>query len=326
MEEKSIMEHNTAMATLKKLLPPGQPVISTTNLRRTHAFVRFLFDYTSTAHQPTIGLVHGSDGSGKSVAVANALVQSGQKTPMVSMPFSPTPSLLVRQILVALGAEARSRQIADMVRQITEVVRENDVQLVCFDDVEQADAKVCNFLRFLQKETHCSLLLVASLNKHIYQYKRLLAFMDPNLEFYQMDEQEAVQTFFPNLVLPHWHIDPTNDADKELCWNIWECAEPSLRRARTIAQMASQIASYEGAPNVTIEHVDAVRDLLAVHKQNRQLKREDYAIQQPEDGINRDKGEIQPEREVHRADPYDEVFCQKKRLPIGEKRSRQERQ
>jgi hypothetical protein len=247
---------------------------------------------------------------------------------MVSIPFSPTPSLVAHQILVALGAEARSRHIADMVRQITEVVRENDVQLVCFDGVERFDAKVFDFLCFLQEETRCCLLLVGSLNRYIRQHERISTFMGPELEFYQMDEQEAAQTFFPNLVLPHWHIDPTNDADKELCWNIWACAAPSLRRARTIAQMVSQIAAGENAPNVTMEHVNAVIDLhqFPVRKQNRQLKREDYAIQQDEDGINRDKGEIQPEREVHRADPYDEVFCQKKRLPIGEKRSRQERQ
>ncbi len=135
----------------------------------------------------------------------------------------------------------------------TLAILRNDLELVVIDEADRLAADSFEVLRHIYDRTSCPLVLVGLLQiiDVIRRQEKFAGRVTMHLRFPPIAEGEAIDTVLPNLVLPHWHFDPADSADRALDTLLWRRCAPSLRRLRDVLQVASEIADMNGEPRVS---------------------------------------------------------------------------
>jgi hypothetical protein len=75
------------------------------------------------------------------------------------------------------------------------------------------------------------------------------------IPFTALEMDEALSTYFPNLMIPRWSFSTDNPDDLAMGRYIWERVCPVLRRARSAIRLASKLAMLDGASRITLEYI-----------------------------------------------------------------------
>ena len=124
-------------------LPSGQPIIHTSNLVRFEKFLKM----SSLLHQkewkPTMGLITGVAGVGKTIAIAHYVTNYPQR-PHTGLPgcikarirSRSTPKALAMDIASALGEQPRGRNVYELADEAAMAMLRNDVEMLLLDECD----------------------------------------------------------------------------------------------------------------------------------------------------------------------------------------------
>jgi len=117
------------------------------------------------------------------------------------------------------------------------------MQLIMLDQADYLQREHLELLGMLVDQTPCSILLIglpqllSAIEGHLPSASRL----GLTLEFRPLSEDEVLDTFLPQLLLPGWVYDPKSEANCHLGSYLWQNARPSLRRLRTVLAYAHEL-------------------------------------------------------------------------------------
>ena len=214
-----------------------------------------------------MAVIVGPSGIGKSVALQTVLDEisirsTGGLPTCLKIKAKPdsSPRQLVEDVAIGLGEKpplglnTNRFRLADL---SAEDIIINDLKLLAIDDAEELDARCYNFLRYLFARTGCAILVVGlhPIMRVIRKHEKFENRINLQLDFPTLSEDEVLQTFLPQLSLPHWVFDPTSEHDQLLGKRLWASVNPSLRSLREVLQNASQFADEERQERITLDLV-----------------------------------------------------------------------
>lgn len=253
----------TYYSTIPNPLPKGQKAIETSSLKRFRNFIKLLAE--SRDDYPAIGIGYGIAGIGKTVSIL-ASVNELPKRPHLLLPeyvlievkTKIRPKGLSRQILTALEEKPRARENYDLQDQIVEAISRNDLRLLVFDEADRLNVDTFELIRYINEHAKCPVLLVGlpSIRNVIRIQEKLASRTVMMRPFPFIEEDEALNVYFPGLVFPRWSFDPQNRDDLKMGKAIWKRVKPSLRRARAVVQIADKVARIMKEQKVTMEHIE----------------------------------------------------------------------
>jgi hypothetical protein len=237
-------------------LPVNQPIIQTSNVQKIHQYIAKLSS-TSTDGQPSMGVIVGQGGIGKTVAVIESLRELDAQALLIECNPSLTPTGFANDLLVALGEEPGSRRLSSLSQQLIQLIRDTGIQIIAIDEASFLSARTLDFVSDLHGEAHIPLLMISvtSLRSSIAKHHYLIESLDEEFAAESISFEEVVHTFLPSLAVPLWHMEPDAIESVEICQLIWERAGHSLRRMHALATVASHIAVRENASRVALAHV-----------------------------------------------------------------------
>jgi hypothetical protein len=257
------MKMHNHIGSIAPTLPDWQPPIETGSVTDLRGFVGFVIESPATGYA-NIGIVYGPSGIGKTTGVLACLQQRSVQAhtglsailPVGLEPDVPEIGFL-DQILEPLGVKPRGRTKSDRLKQVRREILANDIQLIVFDDSENFNRRTFSTVTYLRDHTNCPMVLVAL--PEIFRIVRLDEKLDSRTvcehRFLPLDEEEAINKFFPGLMFHCWSFNCEDPHDQEIGRFIWNEVKPSLRRARAKVQAASMIADRAHAPKVHMSHV-----------------------------------------------------------------------
>ncbi len=240
------------------LLPEGQPLIETKNVKRCRSFLRLITDQQRRC--PTMGVITGLAGVGKTIAIQHSLdglalhAQTAFPTAIKIkvMPCS-TPRALTKTILDSLLEKARGRNIYEMADEVATALERNSIRLLAVDEADRLNEDSFEVLRHLFDKTGCRIVLVGLPNilSVIERHEKFSSRVGLRMSFVPLDLEEVLDIILPKLVFPHWNYDPKQTADREMGTAIWHKVNPSLRNLSNLLSTASQMARDEHVPSMT---------------------------------------------------------------------------
>jgi hypothetical protein len=244
-------------------LPHWQSPIETFSVTDLRGFVGFVMQSPDTGYA-NIGIVYGPSGIGKTTGVVACTVQQSPQAhtglpAILAVGLEPdVPEIgFLDQILEPLGVKPKGRTKSDRLKQVKREILGNDIRLIVFDDAENFNRKTFSTVTYLRDHTNCPMLLVAlpDIFSVVKVDEKLNSRTVCEHKFSPLDEEEAINTFFPGLVFPCWSFNREDQKDQEMGRFIWRKVEPSLRWARVKVQAASMIAASAGSSKVRMTHV-----------------------------------------------------------------------
>ena len=219
-----------------------------------------------------ISIVSGAPGTGKTTAARLYLAdrgQQGQQPPatraLITIPPQATPKQFLNAITEHISGQRPVHTAHEAFQQTLLVLEQRHMQLVMLDQADYLQREHLELLCMLVDQTPCSILLVglpqllSAIEGHLPSAGRL----GLTLEFRPLSEDEVLDTFLPQLLLPGWVYDPKSEVDRHLGSYLWQNARPSLRHLRTILAYASLLAQQLDSGKITLETVRLALQMMA---------------------------------------------------------------
>jgi AAA domain len=220
---------------------------------------------------PTIGIVTGPAGIGKTVALSclhHTLAQEAH-SPQSSLvlnasPFL-TPSRLVSQLFQQLDTSPDHSG-----HSLSIGLRQQGIRLLLIDNADLLKAETWEMLYMLSDETPCSLLLVGhpELYRHIERHPYVMDRISFTLDLQPASFDEVLHIILPHLAGDKWAFHAENDEDQRLAKELWFHVAPSLRRLRNVLDTAGVLARSCHESGITPAHLSQALKLLPPSMQN----------------------------------------------------------
>jgi DNA transposition AAA+ family ATPase len=262
-------------------LPPGQPVIPTTNLQRSRLF----FDMVRRAYQqgdPTMGAITAPSGSGKTIMTRHLYEEYDPRAHtglrafvMVKVLPRSTPKAFVLALGEQLGETVRGQNIWAAADSAADAILETDTELVLVDEADRLDEDGFDVVRHIHDKTGRPIVVVGlpDLLNVIGRRKKFRTRVGLKMAFRPIDLDEMCTTILPQVVLPLWSFDPQNPQDQQLGERIWHMVGSSLRLLRSLLRTASDMASTEKATGITRDHISEAWGWVAWQEDQQRYKR-----------------------------------------------------
>ena len=246
-------------------LPSGQPIILTSNLVRFEKFLKMFSLLHQKEWKPTMGLITGVAGVGKTIAIAHYVANYPQR-PHTGLPgcikvrvrSRSTPKALAMDIASALGEQPRGRNVYELADEAAMAMLRNDVEMLLLDECDLLNDDSFEVVRHIFAKTGVPIVMVGlpEFYKVIQPKSQFRNRVGLHLQFQVLTTKEIIEVVLPNIVLPRWSFDPTNSADQELGTKLWQRTSPALRVLQDVLQTASLYAELHKAPKITSEIID----------------------------------------------------------------------
>jgi DNA polymerase III delta prime subunit len=210
----------------------------------------------------TVGMVVGAPGTGKTIAAYCyqdylAREEPEQRSKCALIPVLPqvTAKDTLSSILHRVGEHSHGHTLQNVFHQTIDVLQQRKTRLLILDGSDYLERETLEILSRLVEQTSCSLLLIGlpQLSAHLRIAPSFAGLIGLTLQFRPLPDTEVYELFLPQLVLPCWEFDSTNEEDLRLGRYLWKHARPSLRRVRTILAYASQLAQMKNSKKITFE-------------------------------------------------------------------------
>jgi DNA transposition AAA+ family ATPase len=262
-------------------LPPGQEPIITSRVKRFKVFCHLIADLDQD--YPTIGLVTGAAGLGKTIAI-RAFLGGLAPRPHTSLPSviklevkpRSTPKALALDIVSALRDKPRGRNIYQVSDEAVEAIVRNDLKCLFLDEGNRLDEDSFDVVRYIFDKSGCPIVVVGlpSIESVIDRYDKFKSRVGLRMEFLPLERSEIQEVVLPNLVFPCWQFDPDNEEDRILGELICDRVNGSFRKLRNLLQAASKIARYFDEPRITPDMIeDAFKWAASIEDRQRQSKK-----------------------------------------------------
>jgi DNA transposition AAA+ family ATPase len=129
--------------------------------------------------------------------------------------------------------------------------------LFIFDEADRLDEDTFEFLRSMTDLTRIPIALVGlpGILKVAKTHGKFQNRVAMKIQFEAIDEEELIQIFLPQLILPRWSFNPDSSEDQEMGHYLWKRVCPVLRRVRKLLRIASKIAAIDGAEHIQLTHI-----------------------------------------------------------------------
>lgn len=251
-------------------LPDGQPAIQTYNSTRLEQLCTLA--RASRRMYPTMGLVTGSPGMGKTTAIhkyvsGHAPYSHTGLCPVVrvEVPDHPTRKSLITAILRALGETPMNENESYdlLIKEAVDAIKKNGIELMFLDEGDRLNDDTFECIRRIFDDTGCPIITVGlpAIKKVIDRHEKFSSRVSLRMEFLEPTLEEVSETILPQLAFPHWVFDPQCETDQALGHYIWERVRPSFRRLRDVLQHANELAEQYGNERIALEQIQAVLQL-----------------------------------------------------------------
>ena len=255
-------------------LPPGQEPIRTRNVTNFLALADLLSNTTDAP--ATVGIVAGAPGTGKSTAAQLYLADAEHQrrlSPTLSILLNVVPQVTTKiffnSITSQISGQPGSRTSYEAFQQALMALDQNHARLLVLDNADYLKYEHLELLHALMEEMTCSILLIGYPRlPEVIKCTPLAAHVGPFLVFQPLSEEELLDLFLPQLVLPGWAFDPHNESDRRLGTYLWRNTRPSLRRLRMILSYAGQLAQMQGQATITLETIRLALHMMGPHDQS----------------------------------------------------------
>lgn len=260
-------------------LADGQPLIETTNLKRTHMFLRLLMDPERPT--PTMGVITGLAGVGKTIATQEYIAHVAPNTqttlPMaikVTVRARSTPRALAKNVLDGLQEKAKGSNIYEIGDDAAEAMDRNDLKLLLVDEADRLNEDSFEVLRHLFDKTGCPIVLVGlpTILSVINRHEKFRSRVGLRLSFVPLEEQEILTVVLPQLVIPRWVYCAENEDDQKMGKAIWKKVKPSLRNLTNLLSTASLFAKAYQSPAITAAHIQEAFVWVNTQKERQQTR------------------------------------------------------
>lgn len=247
-------------------LPKGQKPIFTTNVTRTHLFLRLVTDERRASR--TMAVITGVAGLGKTIAaqlycdeLAPNAYTSLPPAIKVTVESRSTPRALAIAILEGLGEKIRGNRgnVYDITKEVVKAIKRNALRLLIIDEADRLNEDSFDVLRDIFDRTGCPIVLVGlpSIIEVIERYDKFQSRVRLRIPFVSLEESEILETVLPQLTaIPRWKYCAENPDDQQMGRDLWHRVDPSLRDLVSVLDAASQLAEIYGQPKVTPEVID----------------------------------------------------------------------
>jgi DNA transposition AAA+ family ATPase len=224
------------------------------------AFIRLITD--PNKGYPTMGLVTGSAGLGKTVAIQAYLEELKPRAHtglpgVIKLQIKPrsTPKALALDVVAALRDKPRGRNIYQVSDGAADAIERNDLTCIIVDEADRLNEDSFEVLRYLFDKTGCPIVVVGlpSIESVIDRHEKFKSRVGLRMEFLPVEREEMLETVLPNLVFPRWKFDPGDEDALVMGKLICDMVGPSLRKLRNLLQIASQMARHYDEARITSE-------------------------------------------------------------------------
>lgn len=256
------------MTQNQAILPGGQSVIETTSLKECEGFIKLLADPERI--YPTMGLVYGPPGIGKTTTIDNLLLkvdpQSHTKRPAVirvRIKSRGAAKALAPDIIKACGDQPQTTNDFERLDEAIASLERNHIKLLIADDADELSLEALRDLRYIYDELNHKyyhgelpypfrILLVGNeaLEKLISRHEQFNSRVGLRHKFEELTEKDFLEKFLPNVLFPRWQYDSNNDHDLEMGRWIWKATIPCLRKVIDLLQTADQLARTSNPPTI----------------------------------------------------------------------------
>lgn len=261
-------------------LPEGQKPIQTKNVRRSKAFLHLITDPERST--PTMGVITGSAGIGKTIATADYLdslaLHSQMALPLAIkvtvMPRS-TPRALAKTILDGLSEKPKGNNIYEMADEAAAAIERNDLRLIIVDEADRLNEDSFDVLRHLYDKTGCPIVLVGLPNilRVIERHEKFSSRVGLRMHFLPLELDEVLGTVLPGLVIARWAYNPERPGDLQLGTEIWSKVNPSLRKLTSLLELASQTAKINGDATISASTIEEAFKWMATQEDNKRTRK-----------------------------------------------------
>lgn len=242
-------------------LPPRQEPIRTKNIMYFIALADLLSNTTDVPAM--VSIVAGAPGTGKSTAAHLHLSDVEQRlhlsaSPCILVNVAPhvTTKIFLDSIMSCISCRPGRHTSHEAFQQALTALVQGHTRLLVLDNADYLRHEHLELLHALVEQTTCSILLIGSPRlPEAIKHTTLATHVGPFLVFQPLSEEELLDLFLPQLVLPGWAFDHHNESDRRLGTYLWRNARPSLRRLRMILSYAGQLAQMQGQATITLETI-----------------------------------------------------------------------
>ncbi len=238
--------------------PLDQEPILTSGVKQFFTHVKAVQD---PRRRPSMGIVHGPVGVGKTMAIRAYLGQLESSSHRelreviaVTTKPGPTPKSMALDIVTMLGSVARGRSAREIADIAIEKLQSNDIKILIIDEAERLGKNSIELLRYISDSAQCSVVLVG-LPQLVQAANRSGWLASLYLDFPPVEREEMLSLVLPSLVFPCWQFDLDSEADLEMGEHIYDIVGPHLRKLRHLLQASSYVAQLEGAPRIKFEMI-----------------------------------------------------------------------
>ncbi len=282
-------------------LPPGQPLIETTNVKRFKLIMNLTLESYAPDQQSIITAVMGDSGAGKTVAMREFLAQFKPQL-HTGLPkclgFEVKPratGLAVAQDIVRLcGQQPRNHNVYRTADDAAEALVENDIHLLAADEAERFNAESFDVIRYIVDRSqtplaidglHRLLTVIDGSGKRQFSNRTSL-----RMTFEPITHDELLSTILPGITTPLWYFDPNSDESKELAMQIWTWTGSSFRETTRLIQTARGLARRKNAAKIELKHL---RDAYA-YQEHTEAKNERIRRERGQDGSAKEHEHLGP--------------------------------
>ena len=243
-------------------LPENQPLIQTVSVKRVNLFLDVVCTSVIETGYPSMGVITGGAGIGKSAAVRHFMAQmkplahTGLPAGLLIIigPRS-TPRALAKSIVEQLQERPKGRNAIELADEAVEAILANDLKLILFDECNRLNAETFDMLRHIYDRTGCPMVLVGlpTLLKVIKSQEQFNSRVGKPMVFRPLTSKEVLTTVLPELQIPRWHYDPKNPDDLEMGTYLVKRVGPSWRNLRQAIQNAAQFAIRKQEERITLK-------------------------------------------------------------------------
>jgi hypothetical protein len=266
----------------------GQQPIVTNSLKEFLLFVDFIMQSKQKNGYSTMGVVTGLSGIGKTIAI-QAFLNEQEPRPHIGLPAcivikvkpGSTPKALLENLLIALGEKPRGLstnryKIAD---EAAEAIVNNNVKVLFVDEADLLSIDCFEFLRYIFGKTGCPIVIVGlrQIWRVVNRYEKFANRIGLCHNFLPSDEKEVIETILPQMVIPRWQFDPSNERDIVMGKELWGWVKPSFRNLRTVLQYASLLTELQGKERIMLDTLKLSYKMTPIPKRREALAGEEAA-------------------------------------------------
>lgn len=226
----------------RERLPAHQKTIETgalTHFRQNLTMVAISKPLTGYA---MLGIIIGEEGVSKTIGcIAFAEDFEDGCCIYFKTPPRPTPDKVLMALLEALGGKFDPESGKPLSEQVLDLIEVLNVQLIIADEGNWLDTECFETIRYIHDEAQVSIVIVGSpqLTNVVKKKKKFRSRVGLVDKFSTLKKKEFLKIVLPNLMMPHWKFDPTDQQDLRMGLYLWQHVKASFQELRQLLQAAS---------------------------------------------------------------------------------------